>query len=232
MAGRDQERDTDAQAGAAEDAFDALLRDAVRMPALGLPASEPAQLLEGRFRIERRLGEGGMGVVYQAYDALRHERVALKTLTRLEPAGIYRLKQEFRSLSHVAHPNLVALHELFRDRDRWFFTMDHVEGVELTRYCAERPDDEASLQDLMRQLLSGVWAIHQAGKLHRDLKPSNVLVSPQGRVLILDFGLVTDQALDASGPTSDGALPGTPAYMAPEQAAGEAATPKSDLYAG
>src|SRR5262245_32628501 len=88
-----------------------------------------SKLVAGRFEILRRIGEGGMGVVYEAFDAERNARVALKTLSRLEPAAIYRLKNEFRALADVLHPNLVRLFELFAQDGVWFFTMELVTGA-------------------------------------------------------------------------------------------------------
>jgi serine/threonine protein kinase len=81
-----------------------------------------------RFRVLRRIGEGGMGVVYEAFDAQRAERVALKTLSQSDPRGIYQFKREFRSLSELHHPGLVRLHHLFAENDTWFFTMDLIDG--------------------------------------------------------------------------------------------------------
>jgi hypothetical protein len=201
------------------------------------------RLAVGRFEILRRLGAGGMGVVYEAFDAERRGRVALKTLTRVDAAGIYRLKNEFRALAGVSHPNLVRLHELFADDNAWFFTMDLVDGqpfdywLETERRTDSAPaDGEApwlrKLRGAMTELVGAVAAIHRVGKLHRDLKPSNVMVRGDGRVVVLDFGLVAAPEAGGIGQTVlDGALAGTPVYMAPEQAAGREATPASDWYA-
>ena len=185
-----------------------------------------------RFRVLRPLGEGGMGVVYAAHDARRDEVVALKTLHFADPGAAWRLKQEFRTLAGVAHRNLIAFYELFADQGDWFFTMELVPGVTFLEFV--RPDgnlDESRLRHTLPQLAAGIDAIHAAGKLHRDLKPSNVMVTPDERAVILDFGIATDQpgrGRDASD-VEDG-VSGTPAYMAPEQAEG-AAVPASDWYA-
>jgi serine/threonine protein kinase len=202
-----------------------------------------ARLAEGRFEILRRLGAGGMGVVYEAFDAERRGRVALKTLTRVDAAGIYRLKNEFRAIADVSHPNLVRLHELFADEKSWFFTMDLVDGQPFDTWLDSQRlvkgtsnDVEAPwltrLREAMTELVAAVSALHRVGKLHRDLKPSNVMVRHDGRVVVLDFGLVAAPELGGIGQTVlDGALAGTPVYMAPEQAAGREATPASDWYA-
>jgi eukaryotic-like serine/threonine-protein kinase len=220
----------------ASDPLDALVREAARISAT--VASQRTlragtTLVGGRVSILRKLGEGGMGVVYEAFDAQRRGRVALKTLSRVEAAAVYRLKNEFRALSDVTHPNLVQLYELFAEDDAWFFTMEVIEGERFDRWT--RPDgrlDEARLRAALPQLVAAVDAVHTAGKLHRDLKPSNVLVTAQGRVVVLDFGLTVDPELGGVGHTvADETVSGTPAYMSPEQAAGRPASAASDFYA-
>ena len=185
-----------------------------------------------RFRVIRRLGAGGMGVVYEVHDGARDEVVALKTLLQTGAADFYRLKREFRSLSDVAHPNLVCLYELFVEDDRCFFTMELVKGVSFIAYVrgadrAQRSD--ARLVDALRQLIEGVSALHRGGKLHRDVKPSNVLVTPEGRVVILDFGLITELLPQNAG-SAGSVLAGTPAYMSPEEGTDTAPSEASDWY--
>jgi hypothetical protein len=205
----------------------------------GPPASRRRQaafvreLGEGRFELSEHLGAGAMGVVYAAYDRQRGERVALKTLQNLDATSIQRLKQEFRSLASVAHPNLVRLRELFADADEVFFTMDLVDGVALSTFLEAGPGragDYQSIRNAFRQLAEGLGALHSHGKIHRDLKPSNVMVRHDGRVIVLDFGVTCD--VDAARSTLErGMIAGTPAYMAPEQVNGEATTIASDWYA-
>ena len=204
-----------------------------------------------RFSVRRRLGAGGMGVVYEVHDRTRDEIVALKTLKRASAADVYRLKREFRSLADVAHPNLVPLYDLYVEGDDCFFTMELVSGVSFVEYVRAgtgRPQvgrvgggasqaggaggpalfhPSERLGVVFPQLVRGVSHLHQQGKLHRDIKPSNVLVTPEGRVVILDFGLMVDLRLpEGSGEW----LAGTPAYMAPEQALGLGSSEASDWY--
>lgn len=202
------------------------------------PAEPDAQGSFGaRFRVIRQLGEGGMGIVYEAWDHEREERVALKTMRRFDPSALFRFKREFRALADITHPNLVALHELVSADDRWFFTMELIQGVDLLRHVqldegAQRVRhtsvDAARLRAAVRQLVEGVGALHRAGKLHRDIKPSNVLVTAEGRVVVLDFGLVTEA--DPHALMADDAVVGTAAYMAPEQASAGTISEASDWY--
>jgi eukaryotic-like serine/threonine-protein kinase len=241
-----------------------------------------------RFRIRRRLGSGGMGVVYEAHDRETDKIVALKTLTRAEASHISRFKNEFRSLADVSHPNLVALYEFMADGQYWFFTMELVQGVnfleyvrpgyharqvqssrtptlrkgsedstdeELADYEAEtrqldsvrstfssshsiESPEQASLaqsqldldrlQAALRQLSEGLHGLHETGKLHRDIKPSNVLVTKEGRVVILDFGLVAE--VEGKELHDSVTLAGTPDYMSPEQGAQLPISRASDWY--
>lgn len=186
----------------------------------------------GDYRLLGQLGRGGMGVVYEALHVQRGDRMALKTLPSLDGAALHRFKREFRSLADVNHPNLIGLHTLEADGGQWFFTMDLVEGVDFLKYV--RPNDsldEARLRAALAQLVTGVIALHGHHIIHRDLKPPNVMVTHDGRVVVLDFGLVLE--LDSVGflsRTTD-KVAGTPTYMAPEQAAAGNVTAASDWYA-
>ncbi len=206
-----------------------------------------------RYELVRELGAGGMGVVYEAIDRARDgRRVALKVLQRQDAESLSRLKREFRALAGLRHPNLAALYELSVEGDVWFFTLELVDGVDFLSWvrpeqAAQRDAPTAELNVTVRagasgaqfdatrlaasfkQLTAGVSFLHSQGRLHRDLKPSNVLVTKEGRVVILDFGLVLE--LEAAPDADDGSIVGTAAYMAPEQTGAGAVGAATDWYA-
>lgn len=196
----------------------------------------------GRFSLVRLLGEGSVGAVYEAIDTTTNEVVALKIVRRGQPGTDQLLKREFRVLGEVTSPNLVQLYELGREGDTYFVTMELVRGRDFLSYVwdgspAERVNaserlDVMRLRSAVKQLVSGLTDLHRAGKVHRDIKPSNVLVTDEGRVVILDFGLVgvcdAGERLDS---TFNGQIVGTPAYMAPEQLRAEPPLRASDWYA-
>ncbi len=173
-----------------------------------------------------------MGVVFEAIDVERNARVALKTLHKLDPSALYRLKNEFRTVAGLAHRNLVTLHELVSERGQWFMTMEFIDGVSIVDYVRRSPERMAlRARTAIRQLARGLRALHSAGKLHRDVKSPNVLVDANGRAVLLDFGLAADSLVEDVDITLDEGILGTPAYMSPEQACGEAPTFASDWYA-
>ncbi len=204
--------------------------------------------LSRRFEIRRRLGDGAAGVVYEAFDRELQQRVALKTLRHADGVMVARFKREFRALHDLVHPNIVALGEFFEGEAEPFFTMELVEGVSFLDHVRGRGRqdvaadddegrpapgphtcDEARLRAALAQLAAGVAALHDAGMVHRDIKPSNVLVTDDGRVVLLDFGLVAEAAGDARA--IGGMVVGTAAYMAPEQALAGQISPAADWYA-
>lgn len=191
--------------------------------------------LAGRFVARRELGRGSSGVVFEVEDRSHGLRLALKSLRRVTPTSVLQLKREFRALADVSHPNLVTLHELFCEDHEWFFTMELVEGIPLIdprgpAPLSQRPDDVHALVQRFSQLAQGIAALHARGILHRDLKPSNVLLTPEGRVVILDFGLV--RRLDDEPPLRQDTISfsGTLAYVAPEQVLSHQLTTACDWY--
>ncbi|MDX2089169.1 MAG: protein kinase [Kofleriaceae bacterium] len=174
-----------------------------------------------RYEIVRRLGRGTFGDIYEARDRRYGTTVALKALRHDDPDSIYRFKNEFRAVAGVRHPNLVKLYELFSEGDRWYFSMELVEGRAFDEYLRRVPEHTLSA---FAQLGAAIEALHRAATLHRDVKPNNVLVEDCGRVVLLDFGLAWEPL--GRGPTVSG---GTPLYMAPEQGLGAPVT-ASDWY--
>ena len=202
------------------------LKASVRARLFGIVDTPPKL---GGYTILRLIGRGGMGAVYEARDA-RGEVVALKALRGCEPAALVRFKHEFRALSDLVHPNLALLYSLAITGDQAFLTMERIDGVDFLTHVGQAPTAGLAtrLHGALVQLVDGLGALHAAGKLHRDVKPSNVLVTREGRVVILDFGLVQELA---GTPVPGGeSLAGTPAYMAPELFLGAAPSTASDWY--
>jgi eukaryotic-like serine/threonine-protein kinase len=261
-----------------------------------------------RFQVLDQLGAGGMGVVYEVLDRQRALHMALKILRAAGPSQVLRLKDEFRAIRDIRHPNLIELGELFEDRGQWFFTMELVRGADFLAFVRPfargQPSDwpghstastavtdaapgscppslrghddgtttepgaqaseaaltatsatagfdapraapaaqaargrrgpgiarfdEARLRHALRGIGAGLAALHEAGMVHRDVKPSNVLVTDEGRVVLLDFGIAQSLGNPGHGPRR---ITGSPSHMAPEQAAGKPAGPAADWYA-
>ena len=210
------------------------VKASVRERLFGIQADSPRL---GEYRVVRRIGRGGMGAVYEAVDAAG-EVVALKTLRGFSPTMLYHLKNEFRALAGVTHPNLIGLDKLYVSGTQAYFTMELVDGRDLVRYVRGdasagvcTPELVERLRGVLPQLVDAVAALHDAGKLHRDLKPSNVLVTAEGRAVVLDFGLVRDTSEVSALSSSNEAFVGTPAYMAPELASGDSLSQDCDWYA-
>lgn len=261
--------------------------------------ASPARLVSERFDIKSKLGSGGFGVVYRAFDREQGTDVAIKTLHDTNPRTLFRFKREFRALADIAHPNLVKLYELISEDSVWYFTMELVDGVDFLRWIdrghdlrrpaltaqapqsaephvgaaatvdidanlasdtsematpspmqtgeilaeslTERscPADDDRLRAALGQLTRGLITLHRFGKLHRDIKPSNVLVDRDGRVVLLDFGMVTEfgstrsplEKLERDSNPAKVRFAGTPRYMSPEQAMGEDLDEATDWYA-
>ena len=246
-----------------------------------------------RFDVVTKLGEGGMGSVYEVKDRLRGTRVALKLAEQLDWPNLFRFKHEFRSIADLRHPNLVQLHDLVYDQGRWFYSMELVGGSHLRRFLEWRPKDDAratddalevlctqstatdpprpgspttatpmrittrpttaaldtsgiqpaphtrrnepacdlsKLFDALPQILDALEYLHSREMVHRDLKPSNVLVDPEGRVKLVDFGIAKNIG-DPARTTFLGSVLGTIRFMSPEQVSREPITTATDIYA-
>ena len=190
----------------------------------------PGTILAQRYRIAGRIGRGGMGEVYRAFDLILEQDVALKFLPPglgSNSAALDRFRNEVRLARQVSHPNVCRVYDIGEIEDAPFLSMEYVDGEDLSsllRRIGRIPADKAL--DIARRLCAGLAAAHEKGVLHRDLKPANIMIDGRGEVLITDFGL----AALAGTVDEAAARQGTPAYQAPEQLAGREVTVKSDVY--
>jgi eukaryotic-like serine/threonine-protein kinase len=171
----------------------------------------------GHFRIDRRLGAGGMGIVYLARDTELERDVALKVhLDPTRPDALERLQLEARTMAKLAHTNVLVVHEIGTFEGRLYVAMEYVDGGTALEWSREQPRRWTEILDLYGAAARGLAAAHAVGIVHRDFKPENVLVGRDGRVRVADFGLARSFG-EASGAPRTDAIAGTPAYMAPEQ---------------
>ena len=204
---------------------------------------DPGQRLGG-YEILSALGTGGMGTVYRARDVQLGRDVAIKVLDEAvarNATGLIRLLAEAKAASALNHPNIVTVHGVGEERDHAFLVTELVEGQTLRARLAAGPLDVDHGLDIAAQIVAGLAKAHAAGLVHRDLKPENVMVTPDGLVKILDFGLAKLVAGDAiSRPasleslgmtaTATGMVMGTASYMSPEQARGQTIDARADLF--
>jgi serine/threonine-protein kinase len=204
------------------------------------PALRPGDRL-GRYVIEAPLGEGGMGVVYAARDPGLGRTVALMLLRPGAGGAVEgraRLVREAQAMASLSHPNVLPLFELGTEEERVFLVMERVEGPTLGGWLQRRERPWREVLAVFLQAGEGLAAAHRAGLVHRDFKPANVLVGADGRPRVTDFGLVRHGGGDGEAEPGDtespltrvGAVPGTPAYMSPEQSAGREVDARSDQF--
>ncbi len=190
-------------------------------------------LLNKRYRLLSPLGAGGMAVVYKAQDLALGRLVAVKILREPltgDPDFLARFQQEARSAANLAHPNIVTVHDFGRDGGRNYIVMEHIEGKDLKTLIKEgAPFKVDRALDIAIQICAGIGYAHRSGLVHCDVKPQNILVTPDGRVKVTDFGIAKALASLQPGETTD-IVWGSPQYYSPEQAAGEMPTPASDVY--
>jgi eukaryotic-like serine/threonine-protein kinase len=187
------------------------------------------------YAIERKIGEGGMGIVYAARDERLERTVALKTMSSLsgDEVGRKRFWREARTLASVNHPNVCQIYEIGEHAGELFIAMELLEGEVLTDRLRRGPMNTAEALPITLGMLAALSSLHSRGIVHRDLKPSNVFLTAHG-VKLLDFGLARpeiDPSISLAGMTRTGIVIGTPRYMAPEQATGEAVDARTDVFA-
>src|SRR5271165_4686927 len=201
----------------------------------------PAGTKLGPYEILTPLGVGGMGEVYRATDTKLGRDIALKVLPAEmahDPERLARFRREAKALAQLDHPNIVTIHSVEEADGVHFLTMQLVEGLPLDRLIPASGLPVEQIVEIASALADALAAAHEKGIVHRDLKPANVMVSKEGRVKVLDFGLAKD--VGASDPadatlTSDhrtqvGMVMGTPAYMSPEQTSGRPLDHRTDIF--
>jgi eukaryotic-like serine/threonine-protein kinase len=203
-----------------------------------MPAGPDRPERIGPYDILEVLGSGGMGVVYRARDPRLSREVALKVIHRTseaDPRWRQRFADEARAAAALNHPNILAVHDVAIDVDSPYIVSELIDGGSLRQELKRGPLRLARLLDLAIQIADALTTAHRAGLVHRDLKPENVMVTRTGRIKIVDFGLAKALAPAGDGTptltvTSPHTIVGTPAYMSPEQARGEAVDFRSDLF--
>jgi eukaryotic-like serine/threonine-protein kinase len=199
-----------------------------------VPAPPPAPDRIGRYRIERKIGEGGMGIVYAARDERLERTVALKTIRGAsDETARKRLWREARAAAGISHPNICQLYEVDETDDGLVLTMELLDGESLGARLGRGPLSPADSSAITLEALDALAALHSRGLIHRDLKPSNLFLTPRG-VKLLDFGLARPVSgsfgAETTLLTDVGVIVGTPNYMAPEQARGETLDARADLF--
>jgi serine/threonine-protein kinase len=194
---------------------------------------EQRRLLNERYELLEQLGKGGMAVVYRARDKMLERLVAVKVLREdysSDPAFQQRFRQEAKAAANLSHPNIVTVHDFGLDSGQLFIVMEHVPGTDLKSLVRQRgrftPEEGIPL---LVQACAGIGYAHRAGLVHCDVKPHNILVTPDMRLKVGDFGIA--RALASIHPDEQSEVVwGSPQYFAPEQASGAAPSPASDVY--
>ena len=193
---------------------------------------EIGQIIKERYEITQLLGEGGMSFVYKAIDKQLQRTVAIKTLKPVyveQEKFVERFKREAQTAANLNHPNIVQIFD-WGIGDEPFFVMEYIEGSTLTSIISKKRT--LSISDILfigAQVSSGLQAAHSQGLVHRDIKPGNIMITPEGKVKVTDFGIVSLQN-EESDITKTGSILGTASYISPEQAQGKPVSKESDLY--
>jgi serine/threonine-protein kinase len=192
-----------------------------------------APILNNRYHLQQALGSGGMSVVYRAQDLMLERPVSVKVLRKdfsLDEGFRSRFRQEARAAANLSHPNIVTVHDFGLDQGRLFIVMEYIPGTDLKTLLLQQ--GRFSVEDalnLLIQACAGIGYAHRAGLVHCDVKPHNLLVTPDQRVKVTDFGIA--RALASIHPEEHSEeIWGSPQYFSPEQAAGNAPSPASDVY--
>lgn len=190
-------------------------------------------ILNDRYQLEQNLGSGGMALVYKARDLMLERPVAVKVLREdftQDAAFRERFRQEAKAAANLSHPNIVTVHDFGLDQGHLFIVMEYMPGTDLkTRIKRQKIFSTSEALDLIIQACQGVGYAHRAGLVHCDIKPHNLLVSPEGRLKVTDFGIARALSTISPEEMSD-VVWGSPHYFSPEQASGLPPSPASDVY--
>jgi len=198
------------------------------LPHGGAPSSG-GPVLAGRYRLEGLIGSGGMADVHRATDLRLGRPVAIKIFRPgTDPEGERRFREEARTLANLRHPGLVAVHDVGTEQHRLFLVMELVDGPTLHDELTHGPLAAGDVTRIGLELAQTLAAVHDQGVVHRDVKPSNVLLDPDGRVRLTDFGIA--RLADSTGLNAADVTVGTPAYLSPEQVRGTLVGPPADVY--
>ena len=190
----------------------------------------PGLVLSGRYRMIRHVASGGMGQVWEAFDATLERQVALKIMhphTQDELALVDRFRDEARFAAQLSHPNTVTVHDFGEHEGLFFLVMEFVDGPTLGAVMAAGPLDPEDVRRLLGQLASALAVAHEAGNIHRDNKPATIL-DRGDQAHLMDFGIA--RSIDADSRTLTGNVLGTAHYLSPEQALGQTVGPPTDVY--
>ena len=190
---------------------------------------DDARLLDGRYRLEERLGGGAVADVFRAVDERLHRPVAVKLFRGDAASELQRHEAEMRTLARLDHPSLVTVYDAGDDDGQPYLVMQLVEGDTLAQELGRGPLAADRVARYGAALADALAYVHAQGFVHRDVKPANVLIAADGRVHLADFGIA--RLVDSAHVTRTGDVLGTPAYFAPEQVSGDGVGPAADIYA-
>lgn len=190
-------------------------------------------VLNDRYQLQKTLGTGGMALVYKAKDLMLERNVAVKVLREdfsQDVAFRERFRQEAKAAANLSHPNIVTVHDFGLDQGHLFLVMEYMPGMDLKSYIKQKGRfSVAETLELLIQACQGLGYAHRAGLVHCDIKPHNMLVTPEGRLKVTDFGIARALATISPEEHSD-VVWGSPHYFSPEQASGNPPSPASDVY--
>src|SRR5690348_8704065 len=195
-------------------------------------STEGQRIFSNRYALVRHIARGGMAEVYLAHDQLLDRPVALKVLfpeLSTDRAFVERFRREAQAAANLSHPNIVSIYDWGQDDHTYFIVMEYVEGRTLSQMVQRGPLDASQAASIGADVAAALAFAHRNGVIHRDVKPGNVLIDKSGQVKVADFGIAravgTAEAL-----TQTGTVMGTATYFSPEQARGESADARSDVY--